>query len=105
MVWLRVNTDEQEEKLREVLNNIPGWDKYYAVRRGDSVGLSNIVNGKPTVWFEGFDAVMSLVTVGYVAVSKFCPYIKEKCRKTECAMYLIQNRVGDCAHLWAGIRG
>ena len=63
-----------------------------------------MLNGREQDWFVGMPAVMSLLVDGYVAQAKFCPYLQKKCIKTECALYLIQRGVGDCAHLWAGLK-
>ena len=104
MTVIYVASDEEEEEVNGLLSKVPGWEKRYTVKRGPDAKLTNVLNGREVEWFSGMPAVRSLLTDGYVALEKFCPYMQRQCIKTECALYLIQRGVGDCAHFWAGLK-
>ena len=104
MTTIYVTNEAEEKEVRALLAKVPGWEGRYSLRYGPVVKMANVLNGRELDWFAGMPAVVSLLTVGYVAIGKYCPYLRSDCLKTECALYLVQRGVGDCAHLWAGLK-
>jgi hypothetical protein len=55
-------------------------------------------------WFMGLEAATSLVRLGYVKITKKCPYRHRKCIGTNCSLFVVQRLVGDCAHVWGALK-
>jgi hypothetical protein len=52
----------------------------------------------------GDKEVIAFCKNGYNKIQRSCPFRHRKCIGERCALYVIQNGTGDCAHVWSALK-
>jgi hypothetical protein len=61
-------------------------------------------SGTLTAGLIGDKAVIAFCKNGYNKIQRSCPFRHRKCIGERCALYVIQNGTGDCAHVWSALK-